>query len=411
MLHLIRYLKGYVCIVLSGYAPERFMNLCRSNGLILWDIRPNKNEYLIKMSIEDYKRIKAFLKKTKVRAAIIKKCGLPFFMSRNRKRKIFFFGIPICLLILYILTQFIWSFEIRGNKQVTDEMLEHFLSRHNIQIGCNSKHIPIEKLETELREEFDCITWTSIKIEGTQLVIDIKENDLTPTKEKEYSEGNKTCIIAKQDGIIISIVTRRGIPKVKKGDEVKRGDILVEGAIPILDNDGNIIQYEYCDSDADVFLKYRYPVLKSISRYYQYKNYSGRSRMKKYIRIGSKSLSWQLKKIPYLKYDMIQEEKQISLLKGMKLPIYLGRKIYQEYTITDALYSEDKAKEILEKSFMKEIEELKEKGVQIIENNVKIEKNSNNIQLSGYMDVIERNIEKREQQEIILNHTENDTAE
>ena len=90
MLHFIRYLKGYVCIKISGYSPERFMNLCRNNGIILWDIIPHGQEYLLKMSVSDFKRIKIFLKKTKVKAAIIQKYGLPFLCIKIKEEKYFF---------------------------------------------------------------------------------------------------------------------------------------------------------------------------------------------------------------------------------------------------------------------------------------------------------------------------------
>ena len=40
MLAFLRFLKGYLKLHISGYSPERFMNLCRLNGIILWDIIP-----------------------------------------------------------------------------------------------------------------------------------------------------------------------------------------------------------------------------------------------------------------------------------------------------------------------------------------------------------------------------------
>lgn len=56
MLNFIRYLQGYVCIKIYGYSPERFMNLCRNNGIVLWDITPNNHEYIMKMCVSDFKK-------------------------------------------------------------------------------------------------------------------------------------------------------------------------------------------------------------------------------------------------------------------------------------------------------------------------------------------------------------------
>ena len=343
MLHFIRYLKGYVCIKISGYSPERFMNLCRNNGIILWDIIPHGQEYLLKMSVSDFKRIKIFLKKTKVKAAIIQKYGLPFFMYKNKRRKVFFSGIPICLLILYILTNFIWAFEFNGNNQVTDDMMIHFLRENDVKIGSYIQTIPIEELEKKIRAEYSCITWTSLKIKGTVLVVEINENDLNETGDEVRINKDESNIVAMEDGTIVSIITRKGIPKVKKNDIVKKGDVLIEGQIPIYDNDNNIIAYEYCDSDADIYLKYNYPIRKVISRYYQYKNYTGRKKEKRYLKIGSRYFTFNFHSINYPKYDVIQEEKQLALLRDIYLPVYTGKRVYNEYILIDALYSEEKA--------------------------------------------------------------------
>ncbi len=390
MLNFIRYIQGYVCIKIFGYSPERFMNLCRNNGIVLWDITPGNHDYIMKMSIKDFKRICPFVRKTRVKAVIINKVGLPFFMFKNRKRKTFFICIPVCILFLYCMTGFVWAFGFNGNVQLTDDMLYSFLEDNGVKIGTRISSINIEDLERKLREEYNYITWTSIKIKGTEFIVDINENDLTQTEnvQSSYTESNIASIA---DGKVISIITRSGIPKVKKGDEVKKGDVLVEGSVPIFDNDGNIISYEYCNADADIFLLHKHIVNKKLSRYYQYKNYTGREKQKKYIRIGDKYLSTQAGGIKYLKYDVLEEERQLLIFKDIYLPIFAGKKTYREYVMIDALYSEDAAKSLLNRTLEEELKDLTEKGVQIIENNVKISGNSEYYLLQGYMMIVDKN--------------------
>lgn len=411
MLHLIRYIKGYVCIRISGYSPQRFMNLCRNNGILLWDIKPDKQDYILKMSILDFKTIKSFSRKTKVKAVIIKKYGLPFFMYKNKKRKVFMGGIPICLFLLYLLTKFIWAFDFRGNNQITDDMLIHFLEKNDVKIGTYIPNIPIEELEAKIREEYSCVTWTSLKMNGTELVIEISENDIMEQNILKEDKGKGKHIVAMEDGVIVSIITRKGVPQTKEYAEVKKGDILVEGCIQIFDNDNNIIAYDYCEADADIYLQYQYPVKKSISRYYQYKNYTGREKEKKYLKLGNQYLSFYMRSIPYLKYDVAQEETQWKLLKDIYLPVYAGKRIYKEYILIDALYSEEKAKNLLEESLNREIKELNEKGVQIIENNVKIDKNNDSMNMIGNLVVVSMNNKKITANEIKIENTENNVAE
>lgn len=406
MLDFIRFLQGYVTISIQGYSPERFMNLCRNNGIILWDIVSGEQIYYCKVTASDFKRMKPFIQKTEVRASIIKKYGLPFFVHKNKKRKIFFAGIPICILFLYFMTGFIWAFDFQGNLQVSDDALYEFCEAENVRIGSRIKEIDIEGLEQRLREKYDCITWVSVTIKGTRLVIDLNEND---RDEIVTEENNKSMdIIAIEDGTIISIVTRAGIPKVKKDVSVKKGDILVEGSVPVFDNDGNIISYEYCEADADIMLQCKYPVLKKISRYYCYKNYTGRTIDKGYLRIGEKMFSFNIKNVKFPCYDTVKEERQLKVYQDIYFPVYLGKIKYRDYVEIDALYSDEAAVKLLEEYLSNKIKELNEKGVQIIQNNVKIEKTRENVSLNGNLLItlwndrkkaaLPKTIEKKEQE-------------
>ena len=38
MTALLRYLSGYVCVELTGYATERFLNLCTNHDINLWNM-------------------------------------------------------------------------------------------------------------------------------------------------------------------------------------------------------------------------------------------------------------------------------------------------------------------------------------------------------------------------------------
>lgn len=47
----LKFLKGYVVVHLSGYSPERFLNLCCHHKIVLWGLRSTGTEYEMCMSI------------------------------------------------------------------------------------------------------------------------------------------------------------------------------------------------------------------------------------------------------------------------------------------------------------------------------------------------------------------------
>ena len=52
-------------------------------------------------------------------------------------------------------------------------------------------------------------------------------------QEAEEEKEEPCSIVADEDGLVVEMVTRTGVPQVKPGDEVKKGDILVLGRLDL----------------------------------------------------------------------------------------------------------------------------------------------------------------------------------
>ena len=48
---IVNYVYGYLRIVVEGYYIERFMNICRNKGYMMWNIRKNND---IKIALNIY---------------------------------------------------------------------------------------------------------------------------------------------------------------------------------------------------------------------------------------------------------------------------------------------------------------------------------------------------------------------
>lgn len=384
MLAVLRYIKGYFLLHISGYSPERFMNLCRINGVVLWDIIPHDGYYECKIARNEYSEIDAFLQKTKVTAEIRKEYGLPFFLRKNRKRKLFFAGIIISLLFIYGMSFFIWSFTFTGNEKIHDDILLRFVNSLGVEYGTYKKDVDIPMIEEEIREYFDGISWVSVRISGTGLLVSVKENE-TLTNAEKIGEGESDDVICGTEGTIVRMITRKGVPLVKVGDEVSVGTVLVEGKVPIYDNDGNIVSYDMVDADADVTIRTQYPIHRKISRYYKHKNYTGKEYTIPYVRFGQHYFCIKYQKNLYNLYDVVVKEGTNPVLTEFSIPLFWGTRRYCEYVEIEDLYNDDEATILLKKFLEETMKELNEKGVQIIENNVKIETDSQYLKLTGYL--------------------------
>ncbi len=92
--------------------------------------------------------------------------------------------------------------------------------------------------------------------------------------------------------------------------------------------------------------------------------------------IGTKKLEFPVFGKPYEKQDVVEEKTQLKLFGNFYLPVYLGHDLVREYVSEERVYTKDEVKELFEDKIQKFIESLQEKGVQIIEKNVTIDKNA-----------------------------------
>ena len=88
----MRWLKqcytGYVKVRMTGGSPERFLNLCRGNGISLWNLTFEKEQYQFFLLLSDFFRIRPFVRKAGVRVRVQEKLGLPFFFIPEPETKI-----------------------------------------------------------------------------------------------------------------------------------------------------------------------------------------------------------------------------------------------------------------------------------------------------------------------------------
>lgn len=390
MLHWIQYIRGYVSIRVWGYSVERLLNLCGNHDILVWDIEDHGDHHTMRISIQGFFALKPLLKKTGTRAAVLHRYGLPFFVSKMLRRKLFVAGLICCILFWSLASRFIWDIRIEGNYALTEDVLIDYLEEQGVHTAMKKSALEIESLEQALREDYDLITWTSVQLRGTTLLVRIKENDM-PAYDDRKSAGSSQGmdLVAAKDGTVTYIITRSGVPQVSVGDSVKAGDMLVSGAVPVYNEDTTVRRYQYVKADADITLRYKKQVSLEASVPYEEKCYTGKKMEIPVLGAGTGEVTLRLFKIPYAFYDTSEEKKQVQLLDHLYLPLYYGKKTVQEYEITTKNHTEEEMKALLQEEWRKIISTLLEKGVQITEKNVTIKKNDEKWVLNAHMQLEE----------------------
>lgn len=375
------YREGYLLLRLQGFSPERFLNLCRANQIEIWELQYRDGSYQFYMTLGGYRKIRPLVKKSQVRLKILGRYGLPFFLYRNRKRKLYGAGIAFFFLILFVMSQFIWNITLEGNSRFTDDSLRHYLDRQNIRYGMRKSGIDCDSLEEAIRSEFPEIIWVSARISGTRLMIKIKENEVMatiPVKDEEPRD-----LVADKDGVITSMIVRRGRALAAVGDTVEKGQVLVSGEIPILNDAEEMVNCQYVRADADIRAKTTLTYTEEIPHLTAERVETGKRRHGLQLRLLRHSLVLLLPSGGKNSWEFIRDSRQASVLGDFYLPLWIDHIVGKEYIYYERFLTKGELETQKEEINQAQMQNLEEKGVQIIENNVRILDKSSAWQVQG----------------------------
>lgn len=389
-------LSGYLTIQISGNRVERFFQLCVNYDIVLWNITIcEKDVYRCCIRLCDFTKIRPLCRKTKTRVRIEHRYGLPKYYKRYYKRIVFLLASCAMLFGIYWCSTFIWNIEIIGNSFISDENICRFLSKSDIGCGVKKTHIDTDKLELALRKNYAQIIWSSAYMDGTTLVIYVKEQ-IKNEQNNSLDSDSCTDIVAAKNATVASIITREGTPLVKAGDEVLRGDLLVSGVSDILDDNGEILCSIYDQADADIMGYVDYYFSKSIPMTSILSIYRDEITTNYFLRFGNHYFTLPNKKVPYEDYCIIRDYKQLKITDYFYLPVYFGKTQYVKRTPGVYNIALSRAKEIAKEEFMVFIKNLEENGVSIIDKNVMIKEMGNCYEVTGHVYALESIVTERD---------------
>ena len=389
------------CLV-TGEETLRFVNLCRNNGIELRHLVRRENAIQMEIDAENFKKLRPLVRKTHVKIHILNRHGPAFFFYRHKRRWWFLLGMTVFAGMIYMLSLFVWQIDIDGNRKYTDALILQALAQMDVKTGCRKSEIDLPKIEEELRIMYNEITWVSASITGTKLQIELREGDLKISgssgggktgnvKRVENRENNSKTqngesetdlpanLVADEDAIITNLVVRRGTVAVRYGDEVKKGDVLIEGKVYIYNEDETLKKVDYLTAEGDVFGKYQELYEKHYQRKHEVRSYTGKNYRELGVAIVGKSFClpvWEniLKK--QLEENTLSEvwswKKQFRLTPTFYLPFALEYTEYVPYENVVEEYTDEVIKKMAEEELQKYLNELEKKGVQIISNSVTI---------------------------------------
>jgi len=223
-LRLTNYLYGTVRVRVSGAFPERFINLCLARGIFLWGITKDSDAVFASLRLSDFFRIRPLARRSRSRIEVTGHAGFPFAFKRLMRRKMLVVGAALFLVLLNLLTARIWFVEVSGQTTVATGRIMDIAAGHGLKPGASRRDIDLASVEKEMLLAVPELAWVGVSINGTRALIEVVEKTLPRVEDKSPAH-----VVAAKDGIVTEVIVIAGQAAVKKGDTVKRGDLLIKG--------------------------------------------------------------------------------------------------------------------------------------------------------------------------------------
>ena len=366
-------LIGYIRINVEGFYIEKFINICRQNGIFLWGIKREKASIMhTNISIKDFKKIKRITKQINCRVHIERKKGLPFFLDRYKKRKIFVIGLIAILLIIFGTSNFVWNIEVVGNEKINKDELIQELKEQGLEIGTQKRKINKNEIINTIRLKRNDVSWVGINIKGTNVTVKIVETEEKP----EIINQDEYCnIVANKDALIQKIDSTKGTSVVKEGDLVKKGSILIGGWM-----EGKYTGVRYVHGAGKVMGKVWYTETARVQLKEEKIEKTGKEEKKYRINFNNFQINLYKTLSKFENYDTIYTDKKVKIFSDFYLPVSFTECNNFETISKTEEYTQEEAKNIAieraEKKLAEQVtnsDDIQDKKINVITTNDYVE--------------------------------------
>lgn len=228
MVSLLRFFGGYTQFCAEGGFPERFLNLCKINGISLWGIENDGVKVKACTSAKEFEKIKIPAEKSGMEIKELSSKGLPFFAKRHKWRCGAVFGIMVAVSFVWIMSGFVWEVEIVEEDGVKIEDFTESLEELGVKSGARKSKIDILDVQEKLLKRYPQLSWVSINIFGDKVQVEYTPAKTAPELKTENGTSN---IVAKKEGKIVLVEGYKGTNAVKEGGYVAKGSLLISGVM------------------------------------------------------------------------------------------------------------------------------------------------------------------------------------
>ncbi|MDW5300349.1 MAG: sporulation protein YqfD [Sedimentibacter sp.] len=372
-------IKGYVIIRLENANCEKIMNLLRRKQITIWDVEKKENEIKFKISYDDYKKYSDIIADLKIEP--VKKRGLAFKLNKIIIRKGFVGGLFILIICFYLLTSLIWNVEVIGVNHSTANKIINLLEKNEINLPISQGSLETKAIETMLYKNFDNFKFIEVYVEGSNLIIFVKEK---VEETANIKSNDPTSIISKKNAIIKKVIAKSGQAVVKEGNVVYEGQTLVMGIV----KNKNSEEFVMVPSEGIVYGKTYYNFEMKEEKLKNVNVATNKSRNVYYLKINGKNIKIIGDKEPYKNYNYKEYMINVPIFTDLT-DINIVKGVYYEEVIKEIEIDENTAQNKLKVSMYDDLLNKCDGNSKILKSSMNFSQDEGYYYLKAQIEIIE----------------------
>ena len=218
---------NYYWISIKGKNSKYFLYNVLKNKISVLDVRYYKDEILLKMSYNEYKKILKI--NTSCTISIFKTVGIRKMEQLYQKYKLTLVIFAISVFFIIFMSKFILFINVESNNNFISNTIKKELVNYNITpFTLKKRYNSLKKISTDIKNNnLDKIEWIELEQKGVFLNVRV----IPRIKNNTSLDNGYRDIVASQSGYIRKIESNMGQVLKNTDDYVKKGEIIVSGNI------------------------------------------------------------------------------------------------------------------------------------------------------------------------------------
>ena len=221
------FLLGYCDIDVPYRHAVAFLNLCREYGLVYQPCKAcSADGMMVRCRALVARKMLALCRECGIEARVTAQGGLPQVAFQYRKRYGLMVGGILAALMVWASCHVVWDVRLEGEGNFDTADVYEQLKQSGLHLGAWIPSLDTDAVEEKLLVTSDGVAWVAVNVKGNVAYVQLRPL-LRPDVE-QTNEG--LCnLVATEDGVIESVRLLSGDVKVKAGDIVRKGQLLISG--------------------------------------------------------------------------------------------------------------------------------------------------------------------------------------